>query len=219
MTSSDLYFCLERSINFNEIAPLNWWPNYGSFWIVVESILGQNTKYENVKKATQNLQNANITSLSDIAKLEVSELARLIKPSGFYNTKAKRLSLLCKNILNKFGNFENFKENVSKEWLLSQNGLGFESVYSILCYACEREYMVVDKYTAVLLGFLGYEFDDYESTREWLENISEVQSKYPQISLAMLLARYHGLIVEFCKAHLRKNEFSQQAQEILKNLL
>ena len=206
MTSSDLYFCLERSINLNEIAPLNWWPNYGSFWIVVESILGQNTKYENVKKATQNLQNANITSLSDIAKLEVSELARLIKPSGFYNTKAKRLSLLCKNILNKFGNFENFKENVSKEWLLSQNGLGFESVYSILCYACEREYMVVDKYTAVLLGFLGYEFDDYESTN-------------PQISLAMLLARYHGLIVEFCKAHLRKNEFSVQAQEILKNLL
>ena len=34
MTSSDLYFCLERSINFNEIAPLNWWPNYGSFWIL-----------------------------------------------------------------------------------------------------------------------------------------------------------------------------------------
>lgn len=219
MTSSQLYFCLENSINLDEIAPLNWWPNYGSFWIVVESILGQNTKYENVKKATQNLQNAGVKNLADVARLELSKLSELIKPSGFYNTKAKRLNALCKNILKDFENFENFKENVSKEWLLSQKGLGFESVYSILCYACEREYMVVDKYTLTLLGFLGYEFDDYESASEWLENIDDVQNKYPKISYARLLARYHGLIVEFCKAHLKKTEFSQKAKEILQNLL
>lgn len=219
MTSSQLYFCLENSINLDEIAPLNWWPNYGSFWIVIESILGQNTKYENVKKATQNLQNAGVKNLADVARLDLSKLSELIKPSGFYNTKAKRLNALCKNILKDFENFENFKENVSKEWLLSQKGLGFESVYSILCYACEREYMVVDKYTLTLLAFLGYEFDDYESASEWLENIDDVQNKYPKISYARLLARYHGLIVEFCKAHLKKAEFSQKAKEILQNLL
>ena len=219
MTSSQLYFCLENAIDIDKIAPANWWPNYGSFWIVIESILGQNTKYENVKKANANLQNAGIKSLADIAKLALTDLAQLIKPSGFYNTKAKRLSGLCKNITQKFGDFEDFKQNVSLGWLLAQKGLGRESVYSILCYACERECMVVDSYTLRLLGFLGYEFSEYENAREWLEGIDEVRAKYPQFSDARLYARYHGLIVEFCKAHLNKGEFSKEAKQILQELL
>lgn len=212
MRASELYEVLSQNIN---VSAQNWWPNYGTFWIVIESILGQNTKYENAYKARVNLINAGVKSLADVANMEVSRLAELIKPSGFYNTKAKRLKDLCVGICADFGDFESFKEQVSKEWLHARKGLGPESVYSILCYACELPFVVFDKYTATLLALFGYEFESYEEGQEWCQGVLEFQSKLGE---SLLCAHFHALIVEFAKAHLKGGKLSEQGKKILEPL-
>ncbi len=184
-----------------------WWPNSGTFEVVVGAILTQQTKWEKVEKSLQNLRDKNFLNLESLASIDYKELALLIKPSGFYNTKAKNLKKLCFNIVQDYKTFDNFKTQVSKEWLLSQKGIGQESCDSILCYASKKEVMVVDSYTNRLLSAFGYEFESYEEIQNWLEigiceNFDKISSEYDG-DLNKIYARFHGKIVEFCKEHMR----------------
>ncbi len=193
-----------REKNLLKNSPKYWWPNYGSFEVVVGAVLTQNTKWENVEKALENWKVENGEwRVEDIASLDPLYLSEIIKPAGFYNQKAKRLIALSRNILRDFGDFETFKEEVSREWLLGQKGVGFETADSILCYACGREIMVVDSYTKRLLKKAGYEFESYDELREWCERgIEENWDKLSEIyenDLNLCFARFHGKIVEFMK--------------------
>lgn len=165
MSATELFIALFRAV---KIKDLRWWPAFGSFEVVVGVILIQNTAWRNADTALQNLRSKGLLSLESIAGLEEAELAQIIKVSGFYNQKARRLSLLCKAIIANFGNFESFKAGVSREWLLARKGIGAESCDAILCYACERAVMVADSYSARLLGALGYEFESYDELSAWL---------------------------------------------------
>lgn len=186
-----------------------WWPKSGSFEVIAGAVLTQQTKWEKVEKALENLRLRDSLSLEAITVMDIATLALLIKPSGFYNTKAKNLHRLCVNITEDFGDFENFANSVDREWLLSQKGIGPESADCILCYACKKEIMVVDSYTNRLLSAYGYEFESYDDLQEWMmqgivENFSEVQKLYQkEISLLEVYARFHGKIVEFCKENMR----------------
>ena len=110
MRSTDLFLALlnHKSRNLDELK----WPGEGTFEVILGAILVQNTNWKNVEKALDNLKKAGKDSLQGICTLENSELATLIKPSGFYNTKAKRLKTLCLAIKNEFESFDNFKENL-----------------------------------------------------------------------------------------------------------
>ncbi len=192
----------EKKLLINK--PKFWWPNYGSFEVVVGAILTQNTKWENVQKALEQWRMENGEwRMENIILYDINYLAEIIKPVGFYNQKSKRLIALSRNILNDFGDFENFKENVDREWLLSQKGIGYETADSILCYACKREIMVVDAYTKRLLKKHGYEFETYDDLREWCERgIEENWNKLTNIyenNLNLCYARFHGKIVEYMK--------------------
>jgi len=202
-----------REKNLLENRPKYWWPNAGTFEVVVGALLTQNTKWENVEKALNNLKQlqssqvpsskVNELKVEDIASFDPLYLAELIKPAGFYNQKAKRLIALSRNILRDFGSFEAFRDNVSREWLLSQKGIGFETADSILCYACFRDIMVVDSYTKRLLKRNGYEFESYDEMREWCERGIEENwdklAEYYENNLNLCFARFHGKIVEYMK--------------------
>jgi endonuclease-3 related protein len=124
-----------------------WWPNSRTFEVVIGAILTQQTKWENVEKSLDNLAKNSLMSVEKIAVCDDFVLSEMIKPSGFYNTKAERLKNLCVAIIEDFDDFDTFCEDVSREWLLSQKGIGKDSADSILCYACERDIMVIDSYT------------------------------------------------------------------------
>lgn len=220
MQSEDLFLTLFKVVKFDFIQNPFWWPNANNFEVIIGAILVQNTNWKNASLALENLQKLELLELKKIANLELHDLANIIKPSGFYNQKAKRLNSLCNAILDKFGDFENFKNKVSRKWLISQKGIGLETCDAILCYACGRKIMVCDKYTANLFKFLGYEFEDYEQMREWLENIDidKIWQFYPNMSEYEIFAIYHGLIVEFCKEHFKSGNFDEFAQKTLKNL-
>ena len=193
-----------REKNLLKNKPKYWWPNAGSFEVVIGAVLTQNTKWENVEKALNQLRIENgELRIEYIASYDISYLAQIIKPAGFYNQKAKRLIALSRNILRDFGSFEEFRENVSREWLLAQKGIGFETADSILCYACFRETMVMDAYTKRLLKKNGYEFESYDEMKEWFERGIEENwdkiAKFYENDLNLCYARFHGKIVEFMK--------------------
>lgn len=182
-----------------------WWPNSGSFEVILGVILTQNTKWINVEYSLNQLKMHDLISLESIINCNLLFLESLIKKSGFFRQKAARLKLLCKNIINYFNNFNYFRDNVSREWLLEQKGIGKESADSILNYACYRDVMVVDKYTQKLLNKCGFEFDNYDDIQQWLQN--GIMNNYDMVEKIYgykiqpyeVYARFHGKIVEYCK--------------------
>ncbi|MWV62978.1 endonuclease III [Helicobacter saguini] len=177
---------IESRISKNDLEQLNEFKSY---------------KYPNLAFISQSRFCNNIIEI--ISGMNQSELINLIKSAGFHNQKSQRIILLTKNILQDFGDFESFSENVTREWLLSQKGIGNESASSILNYGLCRAEMVVDKYTQKLLGKLGFEFDDYYEIQNFLsKELEKAKDLYNyDISLAQIMARFHGKIVEYGKKH------------------
>ncbi|UPT78527.1 3-methyladenine DNA glycosylase [Sulfurovum sp. XGS-02] len=186
-----------------------WWPHSGTFEVIIGAILTQQTKWEKVEASLANLKEGGLISMEALSQAHVEQIATRIKPSGFYNTKSKRLQLLCQNILSDFHTFERFQNEVTREWLLEQKGIGMESADSILCYGCGREVFVVDSYTARLLDACGYHFESYMELQEWMQegieaNFDKITRMYSsEVTLHTLYARFHGMIVEFAKEHIR----------------
>lgn len=207
MTNSYELFEFLYNQNLLKNSPEFWWPDFGSFKVLIGAVLAQNTKWENVLKSFDNLEKLNgfEYSLKFISSLDKDALALKIAPSGFKNQKSNRILLLCKNIINEYEDFNTFKTKVSRDWLLSQKGIGPESADSILCYCCGADEMVVDSYTKRLLKRFGYEFESYDEIKQWLEfgineNYDKIESIYGSgVSLNYVYARFHGKIVEFMK--------------------
>jgi len=186
-----------------------WWPRSGTQDVVFGAILTQQTKWERVEASLENLKRKGICSLENLSLASQETIAEAIRPSGFYNMKAQRLQMLSHNILCRFGNFEQFQNEVDREWLLAQKGVGMESADSILCYGCGREVFVVDSYTNRILTALGYEFENYMQIQAWFQegieaNFAKIGRLYDMpVTLNTVYARLHGKIVEYAKTYIR----------------
>ncbi|MHC4662153.1 MAG: endonuclease III domain-containing protein [Planctomycetota bacterium] len=129
----------------------NWWPGDSPFEIIVGAVLTQNTAWRNVEKAIANLKRARKLTPRAIHKLKHGELAKLIKPSGYFNVKAKRLKSFVAWFVESYGgdikNFRGVPTEKLRDELLSVHGIGEETADSILNYALRRKTFVVDAYT------------------------------------------------------------------------
>jgi len=195
-----LYQLLEKQDLLKNKPPF-WWPNYGTFEVIVGAILTQNTKWEKVEISLQNLRENNFLSLQGIASIDLELLMRMIQPSGLYKSKASYIKKLAASIIERYGDFETFAYEVDREWLLAQKGIGPETADSILCYACKHDVMVVDAYTARLLEAFGYSFETYDDLQEWCE--LSIRREMENEGLAKVFSEFHGMIVEFVKAKRR----------------
>jgi endonuclease-3 related protein len=176
-----------------------WWPVRNNFKpneleICIGAILTQNTSWKGVEKALSNLKKANCTDIEHILKIRKEKLEYLIKPSGFYHQKAERLKTFCRFLYNKhIGCFK----DISREELLGIKGIGPETADSILLYACDKPFFVIDAYTKRIfscLGFINKEWE-YERCRRFFEkNLPKDLNIYKE---------FHALIVrlgkEYCK--------------------
>lgn len=216
----NLFETLHKSVG-DKMQDVRFWPNYGEFEVVIGAILTQNTKWSKVERSLQNLKDNDILSPQDF--LDCDNLNDLIKPSGFYNTKSKYIKNICKNLISDFGDFKNFKDNVNRDWLLNQKGIGLESADSILCYACCKDEFVVDSYTIRILSHIGYEELDYEMAKEQILINLDVDKSINLIddisNLAQLYAYYHGLFVEFGKEFLIGKKIKPDGLEILSKIV
>ncbi|MDP2076443.1 MAG: 3-methyladenine DNA glycosylase [Sulfuricurvum sp.] len=194
--SWELFTALERLDLLQNSQPL-WWPQHGTFEVVVGAILTQNTQWTRVTVSLANLTQAGVLTLEALSTIDSEILMELIRPSGLIKAKSANIIKLCQAILEDFGSFEVFADEVTREWLLSQKGIGPETADSILCYACERPVMVVDSYTARLLRAFGYEFENYSDLQEWCER--GLREHCDEAILQRTFAHFHGMIVEYVK--------------------
>ena len=108
-----------------------------------------------LRKAIKNLKAARIFTPKKLHEIDLDKLAELIKPSGYFNVKAKRLKHFIEWLfLNYNGSLSKlFKLDyaVLREQLLSVNGIGKETADSIILYAAEKPTFVVDAYTKRVL--------------------------------------------------------------------
>jgi len=155
----------------------HWWPGETPFEVMVGAVLTQNTNWGNVEKAILNLKSAGKLSPRGIDAMPETEIAALIRPSGYFNVKARRLKSLVRRFIEKCGgderNFRRVPTRKLREELLDVNGVGRETADSILLYALGRRIFVVDAYTRRVFcrhGFLrGGE--DYDEIRVMFESL------------------------------------------------
>lgn len=213
MTSFEILKNL-KTLDLLNNKPAFWWPNAGHFEVVVSAILTQNTRWQNVEMALANLKKARILcadsdeSLVKLARQKSVE--SFIQPSGFFRQKSARLILLAQNMRQDFGNFQNFQQNVSRQWLLKQQGIGFETADAILNFGCHQAVFVSDSYTLKFLKRLQIPVQNYADCVDFLSNLndSDLKKLYPpEFSKAQIFARYHGKIVEISKLKLSDTEF------------
>ncbi len=188
---------------YDHFGPQGWWPGDSPFETMVGAVLTQNTNWENVCKAIANLKEAGMLSFSALSVLHVDELAQLIKPSGYFNIKAKRLQNLLQMISERYnGTLELlFDEDLpsGREALLSVKGIGPETADSILLYAANHPIFVVDTYTHRIFSrhLLIAEEIDYHSLQEEFHHRLPAQSA--------LYNEYHALLVSLGKNYCRKS--------------
>jgi len=134
-----------------------------AFEIIIGAVLTQNTSWSNVEKAIINLSKKNLLDIRKISQ-SGSQLEDAVRPSGYYNQKAKRLRAISKEIicLGNIKSLRTYKTEQLREILLSWKGIGKETADSILCYAFKRPVFVVDTYTKRLFKSLNLAFNTYD---------------------------------------------------------
>ncbi|MEA3487289.1 MAG: endonuclease III domain-containing protein [Thermodesulfobacteriota bacterium] len=189
--------------NLNEhFGELHWWPGETPFEIAVGAILTQNTNWKNVEIAIAKLKEADLLDPLRLYAAEESIVAGLIRSSGYYNIKAKKLKTFLRFLQEEYaGDMEEmFKEELwtLREKLLDVSGIGEETADSILLYGGGKPVFVVDAYTRRIL-----ERHDIV-TRDW--SYKEIQELFmnnlPRDT--SLYNQYHALFVNTGKYFCRK---------------
>jgi endonuclease-3 related protein len=88
--------------------------------------------------------------MHSISDTPLRRLEAIVRPSGYYRQKAKRLHDICSLIRREYGGLDRlFMLDLGelREVLLSMNGIGEETADSIVLYAAGKPTFVVDAYT------------------------------------------------------------------------
>jgi len=183
-------------ILLEEFGPQHWWPGESRDEVIIGAILTQNTNWTNVEKAIANLKLNGLLTLKALSRSEEKLVADCIRPTGFYNRKAQRLVTISKAMHAKdcISNHDRFRL-----FLLSLTGIGPETADSILLYAYELPFFVVDAYTKRIFSRLGFvsEKQSYQAVQHMFTNHLEPNPA--------LFNEYHALIVKLAKTFCRIN--------------
>jgi endonuclease-3 related protein len=187
---------------YKAYGPQRWWPGDTPFEVMVGAVLTQNTAWGNVEKAIKNLKRERVLNPSRLNGMPSKRLASLIRPSGYFNIKTRRLKNLLVLIRDHYsGSLKRMFADDPAELrttLLGVNGIGSETADSILLYAGGKPFFVVDAYTKRILGrhgLISYKANYHEVQSLFMENLPKDTILYNE---------FHALIVKVGKEHCRK---------------
>ena len=212
---TDIYHIL-----FSYFGPRNWWPmdrQYHEdnkcdprFEVIIGAILTQNTAWSNVERAIENLKRNRMLSINEINKCDINFLKELIRPSGFFNQKAKRLKIIGSFLKKEFnGDLDAFFSqsiNSIRSQLLALNGIGPETADSILLYAGNKPIFVVDAYTKRMCHRLKLpvNYQSYQKIQHYFS--SDLSDNYQENQRVKVFNECHAVIVEWAKMFCRKKK-------------
>ncbi len=174
-----------------------WWPAETPYEVIVGAVLTQNTAWGNVEKAIANFGEM---SPAYVLALTHEKLADIVRPAGFFNSKAGYLQTVTRWYA-QYGFSDEAVRRLPhdrvREELLSLKGVGRETADSIMLYAFGFPSFVVDAYTMRLVRRLPLKAGkDYEAVKAFFEQNLDCDAE--------LFNRYHALIVLNGNRHCRK---------------
>jgi endonuclease-3 related protein len=184
--------------------PQHWWPGRTPFEIIVGAILVQNTSWTNVATAIENLRCEKLLTPRAIESVSTPRLARLIRSSGYFRQKTKKLksfaSFLHREYQGSLTKMFRTPTTALRQQLLAVHGIGPETADSILLYAGNHPVFVVDAYTRRILERHGLASAKlgYEDVRQLFERSLPADPA--------LYNEFHALIVHTGKHFCRPRE-------------
>lgn len=185
---------------YQAFGPQGWWPGDTPLEVALGAILTQNTNWNNVARVLATLKEEGLLDPQALRALPEAELARWLKPAGYYNIKARRLQ----SFLAFLAQFGDSLERLAaadleklRPALLSIKGVGPETADSILLYALNQPTFVVDAYTFRILSRHGLipEVISPEDLRQTF--MAHLPLEVP------LYQEYHALLVRLGKEYCR----------------
>ena len=193
-----MYKSMDR--HFGDLA---WWPAETPFEVIAGAILTQNTAWPNVEKALDSLRGNCMLDPESILQADEEALGEMIRSSGFFRQKSKRLKNVSRYLLACGSGWRmKLSERSSgrlRQELLQINGIGKETADSILLYALEKKAFVVDNYTKRVL--LRHGVTGMDSGYDEIQRI--IEDSVPADTA--LFKQFHALFVETAKNYCRKN--------------
>jgi endonuclease III related protein len=178
-----------------------WWPGDTPFEVCLGAILTQNTAWTNVEKALARVRAAGRLSFDGLRGLPRGRLEALLRPSGTYRIKARRVRAFLSFIESRHGGrveaMASCEPRVLRRQLLEVDGIGPETADSIALYAAGHPLFVVDAYTRRVFGRLGLlrGGEPYDVVQRFFHR------RLP--SDPGLFNDYHAQIVRLAKEHCR----------------
>ena len=180
----------------------NWWPGETVIEIIVGAILTKYNSWRNFEKAINNMKAHGVLDVDALHTISQEQLGEIIKQSGFYNQKSKRLKLfinvLHENFNKSIDNLKYYDTDDLRKLMLSINGIGPETADSILLYALNRPVFVVDAYTKRFLkNHQLYDGDGkYDDVQQYFMTNLPLDT--------YLFNEFHALIVCLCQIYCKK---------------
>jgi endonuclease-3 related protein len=165
--------------------------------VCLGAILTQNTAWSNAEKALRELRRRGLLSFRRLKTLSAAQLAPLIRSSGVFRVKARRvrefLDFLDLEFQGRAGALRRADGASLRRKLLAVRGIGPETADCIALYAAGKPFFVVDAYTRRVFGRLGH--------LRGGERYDDVQAFFARAlpSDAVLLGDYHAQIVRLAK--------------------
>jgi endonuclease-3 related protein len=186
---------------FRTYGPQKWWPGRTRFEIIVSAILTQNTSWTNVERALRLMRRERLLTPAAIIEISTEKLASLIRSSGYFRQKARKLKEFVAFLQTQHGGSLNklFRTPTAalRQQLLTVHGIGPETADSILLYAGNHPVFVVDAYTRRIM-----ERHELVHPKSTYEEIRELVEKSLPCEVAVF-NEFHALIVHvgknFCR--------------------
>ena len=151
-----------------------WWKRYTPFETLVSIILSQRTYWKNVRTATERFAER-FNGIEDVAKANVKEIEKVIKPAGLYKVRARRIKNIAEDLVEKYdGKLDKILTlpyNEAKKKLITIKGIGPKTADVFLMAIKGEQVLPIDVHIFRIMKRLGIadERDSYENLKAILE--------------------------------------------------
>ena len=189
---------------YERYGPQGWWPAKTKLEVVLGAILVQSTAWGNAAKALDAIREAGVLDVAALARMSEGELGELVRSSGFYTVKARRVKAFVEHVMEGHGgDLDSMLEQDATELrreLLGIHGIGEETADCIVLYAAGKPTFVIDEYTRRIVGRLGVGVVGRGTYADYQRLFEEALA-----SEAGVFGEYHALLVALGKDVCRKS--------------
>lgn len=178
-----------------------WWPAESAFEVCIGAILVQNTTWRQVTRAIANLKAADALDPAAMLALPVEVMEDLVRPSGTFRQKARRLQTFCRHLMTRWdGDLDTMLVQgaaMLRAELLGIWGIGEETADAIALFAACKPAFIVDAYATRIARRLGLVSEN--GTRH------DVRARFADAlpADADIMRAMHALLVTHARTHCR----------------